>query len=78
MHLRLSAAPPPLHSAPACCAGAGPAGLSAALILGRARRSVLLFDSGEKRNEASLVQHAILGADGYDRLRFLERARRQV
>ncbi|EFN53914.1 hypothetical protein CHLNCDRAFT_136116 [Chlorella variabilis] len=58
--------------------GAGPAGLSAALILGRARRSVLLFDSGEKRNEASLVQHAILGADGYDRLRFLERARRQV
>lgn len=37
-------------------AGGGPAGLSAALILGRARRRVLVFDSGEKRNEASLVQ----------------------
>ena len=32
--------------------GAGPAGLSAALILGRAGRRTLLFDSGEKRNEA--------------------------
>lgn len=31
--------------------GGGPAGLSAALILGRARRRVVVFDSGEKRNE---------------------------
>eukprot|EP00887_Chlorella_sp_A99_P007472 scaffold2.g7472.t1 len=35
--------------------GGGPAGLSAALILARARRSVLIFDSGDKRNEKSLV-----------------------
>ncbi|KAL4431753.1 hypothetical protein ABPG77_002969 [Micractinium sp. CCAP 211/92] len=58
--------------------GGGPAGLSAALILGRARRRVLVFDSGEKRNEASLVQHAILGADGFDRREFLDKARQQV
>lgn len=31
--------------------GGGPAGLSAALILGRAHRRVIVFDSGEKRNE---------------------------
>ena len=30
----------------------------------RSRRSVIIFDSGEKRNEASQIQHGILGADG--------------
>lgn len=58
--------------------GGGPAGLSAALVLARANRSVLLFDSGKKRNDASHVQHAILGADGEDRAEFLQRARSQV
>jgi len=33
--------------------GAGPAGLSAALMLGRCRRSVLVFDNGRNRNAAS-------------------------
>lgn len=59
-------------------AGGGPAGLSAALMLGRARRRVMVFDSGGKRNEASLVQHAVLGADGADRSAFLRTAREQV
>lgn len=68
------------HVPPHCrrCAGGGPAGLIAALVLGRARRRCLVFDSGEKRNEASLVQHAILGADGFDRRAFLDRAREHV
>ena len=33
--------------------GGGPAGLSAATILGRARRRVVVFDDGNYRNEAS-------------------------
>ena len=33
--------------------GAGPAGLSAALMLGRCRRSVLVVDHGRNRNAAS-------------------------
>jgi len=47
-------------------------------VLGRARRRVLVFDSGEKRNEASTIQHAILGADGFNRRDFLDGARQQV
>jgi thioredoxin reductase len=38
-------------------AGAGPAGLSAALVLGRARRKVLLCDTGTPRNWASKEMH---------------------
>ncbi|HKH33193.1 MAG TPA: FAD-dependent oxidoreductase [Beijerinckiaceae bacterium] len=33
--------------------GAGPAGLNAALVLGRCRRRVLLIDSGNPRNAVS-------------------------
>lgn len=44
--------------------GGGPAGLSAALILGRARRRVLLCDDGRPRNYASRAVHGYLGLDG--------------
>jgi thioredoxin reductase len=44
--------------------GAGPAGLSAALALGRARRRVLVLDSGKPRNFAAHAMHAVLGHDG--------------
>ena len=44
--------------------GAGPAGLSAALILGRCRRKVLLCDSGLHRNSASQAIHGLLGHEG--------------
>ncbi|SDY65860.1 Thioredoxin reductase [Modestobacter sp. DSM 44400] len=51
--------------------GAGPAGLSAALVLGRCRRTVLVCDSGEYRNACSREIHAYLGRDATppDRLR---------
>ncbi len=46
--------------------GAGPAGLSAALTLGRARRRVVVLDSGEPRNHAARHMHGVLGHDGLD------------
>ena len=46
--------------------GAGPAGLNAALVLGRARRRVLVFDTGQPRNYATDEMHGVLGHDGLD------------
>src|SRR4051794_9797773 len=46
--------------------GAGPAGLNAALVLGRARRRVLVLDSGAPRNYATHEMHGVLGHDGLD------------
>lgn len=46
--------------------GAGPAGLNAALILGRCRRAVLICDNGRPRNAASLALHGYLTRDGID------------
>lgn len=44
--------------------GGGPAGLSAALTLGRARRRVLLCDAGRGRNDRADAVHGFLGHDG--------------
>jgi thioredoxin reductase len=44
--------------------GGGPAGLSAALVLGRCRRSVLVCDSGQPRNRAAQALHGYLTRDG--------------
>lgn len=46
--------------------GAGPAGLSAALVLGRAKRRVLLCDKGTPRNWASRRLHGFITRDGID------------
>lgn len=51
--------------------GAGPAGLSAALILGRCRRSVLVCDTGKPRNAASRSLHGYLTRDGIPPSEFL-------
>lgn len=44
--------------------GGGPAGLNAALLLGRCRRSVLLCDSGRPRNAGSRGVNGFLSRDG--------------
>ena len=59
-------------------AGAGPAGLSAALVLGRARRRVLLCDTGTPRSWASKEMHAYLSRDGLPPQEFLSIGRREV
>lgn len=44
--------------------GGGPAGLSAALTLGRSRRRVLIVDDGAPRNAPAAAMHAFLTRDG--------------
>src|SRR3954453_3524941 len=44
--------------------GGGVAGLSAALVLGRCLRDVLVVDSGRPRNAPSKALHGLLGHDG--------------
>jgi thioredoxin reductase len=55
--------------------GAGAAGLSAALVLGRARRSTLLVDAGEQSNLPAAGIGGFLGADGESPAHFYERSR---
>jgi thioredoxin reductase len=43
--------------------GGGPAGLSAALLLGRCRRDVVVFDDGNYRNASARVMHGFLTRD---------------
>jgi thioredoxin reductase len=58
--------------------GAGPAGLSAALILGRSRRRVLVCDTGKPRNAAAHAMHGFLSRDGIAPAEFLRIAREQI
>jgi thioredoxin reductase len=58
--------------------GGGPAGLSAALILGRCRRRVLVCDAGHPRNERSLAVHGFLSRDGTAPAELLDCARQQL
>ncbi|HXG55402.1 MAG TPA: NAD(P)/FAD-dependent oxidoreductase, partial [Vicinamibacterales bacterium] len=58
--------------------GGGPAGLSAALMLGRCRRRVLLCDNGHPRNEASHAMHGFLTRDGMPPAEFLACAREEL
>jgi thioredoxin reductase len=59
-------------------AGAGPAGLSAALMLGRCRRRVLVGDTGAPRNRWSHAVHGFLTRDGTPPARLLALAREEL
>jgi thioredoxin reductase len=58
--------------------GGGPAGLSAALVLGRCRRRVLLCDAGQPRNAASAHLHGYLTRDGINPREFLRLGRSEL
>lgn len=58
--------------------GGGAAGLSGALTLARARRSVLVVDAGAPRNAPAAGVHGLLGHDGVPPGVLLERGRAEV
>jgi len=62
----------------AAIVGAGIAGLSAALFLGRAGRSVIVFDGGTTRIESVEEVREHLGFDGLPPQELLSRARAEV
>lgn len=58
--------------------GGGPAGLSAALNLGRARKRVLLCDAGPRRNAAAVHIHGFVTRDGATPADFRRIGRQQL
>ncbi len=58
--------------------GGGPAGLNAALVLGRSRRSVLVIDHGKPRNAPSHAMHGFLSRDGINPRELLKLGRTQL
>jgi thioredoxin reductase len=58
--------------------GGGPAGLSAALVLGRSRRRVVVCDVGRPRNAAAAHAHGFLTRDGIAPLDFLSLGRKEL
>src|SRR3954468_3651700 len=58
--------------------GGGVAGLSAAMMLGRSRRRVVVVDAGEPRNAPAAHLHGFLSRDGMDPAELLSTARREV
>jgi thioredoxin reductase len=58
--------------------GAGPAGLSAALMLGRCRRRVVVIDDGTPRNRAANATHGFISRDGTTPTALLDLCRSDV
>ena len=58
--------------------GGGAAGLSAALVLGRCHRHVLVCDDGHPRNEASHAVHCLLGNEGVPPVELLAKGRQEL
>src|SRR3954463_13067635 len=58
--------------------GGGPAGLTAAVVLGRACRRVVLFDHGKPRNYAARAIHGFLGQDGVSPGELRDRGRKEA
>ncbi|MEO6502736.1 MAG: bifunctional NAD(P)/FAD-dependent oxidoreductase/class I SAM-dependent methyltransferase [Jatrophihabitantaceae bacterium] len=58
--------------------GGGAAGLSAALVLARARRTVAVIDAGEPRNAPAAGVHGLLGREGVSPAELVRTGRREV
>jgi thioredoxin reductase len=58
--------------------GGGPAGLSAALVLGRCRRKILIIDQGTPRNAPAEAMHGYLTRDGINPLQLLQIGRQEL
>lgn len=58
--------------------GGGPAGLNAALVLGRARRNTLLFDNNNPRNAVTQESHGFITRDGVKPREFREIAHKEI
>ena len=58
--------------------GGGPAGLSAALLLGRCRRRVIVVDAGQQRNRKAHAIHGYLTRDGTAPADFLDASRAEL
>jgi thioredoxin reductase len=58
--------------------GGASAGLSAALMLGRARRRVLVLDTGLPRNRVAPHMHGVLGRDGTSPLQLVADGRKEL
>src|SRR4030095_15268794 len=58
--------------------GGGPAGLSAALVLGRCLRRVVVCDAGHPRNESARIFNGFLSRDGSTPAEFLQICRDQL
>ena len=58
--------------------GGGPAGLNAALILGRARRNVILLDNNNPRNAVTQESHGFITRDGIKPKEFRDIAHKEL
>ena len=67
-----------MHQTQIAVIGGGPAGLQAAMSIGRVRREAVLFDSGEYRNGTVEHMHNVAGFDGTPPAEFRSQARQQL
>jgi thioredoxin reductase len=70
--------PPTKFDYDALVVGGGPSGLSAALVLGRACRNVLVCDEGKPRNHTSPAVHGFFSRDGISPAELLKVGREQL
>lgn len=74
----MAPSPPDPSAVDVLVVGGGAAGLAAALVLARSRRSVLVVDAGEPRNAPAEAMHAFLTRDGLAPREFLALGRDEV
>lgn len=77
-HTRDAASRTPLDLVDAVIVGGGAAGLSAAIMLGRSRRSVVVIDGGEPRNAPADGVHGFLSREGIPPRELLRIGRAEV